>query len=119
MSHALAERVSDVPDQFEQRDVSTATLLKEAGYLDHPAELTVAEVEDVLAHDPHLADQWWKRGHDQQMVGGWGLDRCGSCYRVQSFGTGRTMVVPDRLQATAEFIVRYVGFMGDVLNRHH
>lgn len=115
---SLAERISEIPQAFERRDVSTATLLKESGYLESSGELKVADVEEVLSQDPELADRWWLRGHDQQLVGGWGLDRCENRYRVQSYGTGRHMLENDRLHATAEFIVRYVGFMGDVLHRH-
>ena len=115
---SLAERVAEVPEQFEYRNASTATLLKESGYLARPDDLKVADVENVLTRHQDLADRWFQRGHDQQLVGGWGLERCGGRWRVQSYGSGNAMLEKDRLHACAEFIVRYVGFIRLVLGRY-
>jgi hypothetical protein len=37
---------------------------------------------------------------------------------VQSYANGRHLVDQRKLHAVAEFIVRYVAFMGDVLSRY-
>ncbi|MBC8036951.1 MAG: hypothetical protein H7X89_07025 [Rhizobiales bacterium] len=115
---SLAEKVSQVPELFDQKDSSTATLLKEAGYLDAPQTLKVADVEDVIAKEPKLADKWLKRGHDQRLVGGWGLERESGQYVLRDFGSRLRIVEESRPHAIAEFVVRYVGFIARVLSRH-
>ena len=118
MSSNLAEKVTKVPELFEARDSSTATLLKQSGYLDAPQALKVADVEEELAHQPKLADQWLKRGHDQRLVGGWGVECEGGKYVLRDF-SGRTRIAEKgKAHAVAEFVVRYVGFIAKVLSRH-
>ncbi len=114
----LAERISEVPELYEQGDESTARLLLQSGYLDQPQALTVADVEEALRKDPELADRWLERGHDQQLVGGWGIDSDRGRYRVQSYASGRALVEPAKIHAVAEFVVRYVAFIGDVVSRN-
>jgi hypothetical protein len=114
----LAERISEVPELYEAGNESTARLLLNTGYLDQPQALTVEAVEEVLEQDPSLADRWLQRGHDQQLVGGWGIERDHDTYRVQSFASGRHLVDKKKTHAVAEFVVRYVAFIGDVLSRH-
>jgi len=115
---SLAKKVSEVPDVFEHSDLSTAVLLKGTGYLERPQSLTVDDVQDALSEDPALAQLWFERGHDQRLAGGWGIDCEGDRYRVQSFSTGQHLIEKDRLHACAQFIVRYVGFIADVVRRH-
>ena len=115
---SLAKKVSEVPDAYEHSERSTAILLKETGYLEQPQTLTVADVQNALAEDPDLAELWFERGHDQRLSGGWGIDCEGDCYRVQSFSTGQHLIEQDRLHACAQFIVRYVGFIAEVVRRH-
>jgi hypothetical protein len=114
----LAETISAVPELYERGDESTARLLLRSGYLDSPQALTVEDVEEALRHNPDLADRWLKRGHDQRLAGGWGIECDHGQYKVQSFAGGRGLVEKKKLHAVAEFIVRYVGFMGDVLSRY-
>ncbi|HJR55249.1 MAG TPA: hypothetical protein VJ798_01615 [Rhizomicrobium sp.] len=118
LAMTLAEKISEVPELYDRSNDSTATLLKETGYLDAPQALKVEDVEEALATEPKLADQWLKRGHDQRLVGGWGIEREGGEYRIQNFDNGMQVRERNRLHATAEFIVRYVGFIGEVLRRH-
>lgn len=117
MTSQLAEKISQVPELYERCDASTATLLKQAGFLEASDTLNVSDVEQALSQKPKLADSWLKRGHDQQIVGGWGIERDHGQYRVQNFGSGMHMRESNRLHATAEFIVRYVCFIRDVLRR--
>ncbi len=114
----LAERISEVPELYEEGDESTARLLLDSGYLDQPEALTVEDVEDALSHRPELADRWLERGHDQRMAGGWGIECDHGQYRVQDFAHGASLVEKKKLHAVAEFIVRYVAFIGDELSRH-
>jgi len=114
----LAEQISAVPELYERGDESTARLLLGSGYLDSPQALTVEDVEAALRHDPDLADRWLERGHDQRLDGGWGIECDHGQYRVQSFANGRDLVDQSKLHAVAEFIVRYVAFVGDMLSRH-
>jgi hypothetical protein len=116
---SLAQRISEVPDVYERGNRSTAALVKEPGYLERPQALTVGDVEEVLAQDPNLAELWLERGMDQRLAGGWGIERDEQGrYRIQSYANGRHMVEQDRLHACAEFIVRYVSFIADVVRRH-
>jgi hypothetical protein len=118
MSSNLAEKVSRVPELFEAQDASTATLLKQSGYLDAPQKLTVADVEEELAHQPELAGKWLKRGRDQRLVGGWGLERERGQYVLRDFSSRARIVENSRAHAIAEFVVRYVDFIAKVLARY-
>lgn len=115
---SLAQRVSEVPDAYEHSNSSTIRLLAETGYLDKPQKLTVGDVEEALAEDPNLAELWLERGMDQRLAGGWGIEHDRDQYRVQNYSSGQCLVERDRLHACAEFIVRYVGFIRDVVMRH-
>ncbi len=114
----LAERVSEVPELYDRGNDSTARLLGKTGYLDRPQDLAVADVEQALTRHPELADRWLERGHDQRLTGGWGIECDHGQYRVQSYASGRHLLERKKLHAVAEFVVRYVGFIGDVLNHH-
>ena len=112
----LAEKVSEVPELYDKTDKSTACLLKDLGALNEP--LKVEEVEDALQHHPSLADRWLERGQDQRLAGGWGIECEHGQYRVQSYASGRHLLEKKKLHAVAEFVVRYVGFIRDVLDRN-
>jgi hypothetical protein len=114
----LAERISEVPELYEEGNESTARLLSKCGYLDAPQALTVEDVEQALSRHPELADRWLERGNDQRVAGGWGIKCDHGQYRVQSYAGGRHLLERKKLHAVAEFIVRYVAFIGDVLSRH-
>lgn len=114
----LAEKVTEIPRRFEQSDCSTAALLKETGFLEEPDRLKVEDVERVLERKPDLADDWLERGRDQRLAGGWGIECDRGKYCIHSFAGGGTLAEPDRLRATAEFVVRYLGFMGEVIRRY-
>jgi hypothetical protein len=114
----LAQRISEVPDIYQHSNCSTATLLKETGYLEEPHALTVGDVEEALEQDPNLAELWLERGMDQRLAGGWGIECVHGQYRVQSYASGGHLLEKDRLHACAEFIVRDVGFIGEVVRRH-
>ena len=114
----LAETISEVPELYEEGNESTARLLSKSGYLDAPENLTVEDVEHALERQPELADRWLERGHDQRLVGGWGIECDHGRYKVQSYADGGQLVERKKLHAVAEFIVRYVAFMGDTLSRY-
>jgi hypothetical protein len=117
MTSALAERIGKIPKLYEAGDKSTASLLKDAGFPERRKSVTVEEVEDVLKREPDLIDLWLKRCQDQRLAGGWGIEREAGAYRVQSFSSGKSLVVQGRPHACAEFVVRYVSFIGEVLAR--
>jgi hypothetical protein len=114
----LAEKISAMPELYERGDESTARMLLGSGYLDSPQALTVKDVEEALRRHPGLADRWLERGHDQRLAGGWSIECDHGQYKVQSYAGGDALVEKKKLHAVAEFIVRYVGFIGDVLSRH-
>jgi hypothetical protein len=120
MTHVetLAEKISEVPDLYDKENKSTACLLRDIGFLDAPQPLKVEEVEDALNRHPGLADRWLERGRDQRLTGGWGIECDHGQYRVQSFSSGRHLLEPKKLHAVAEFVVRYVGFIRDVVKRY-
>jgi len=115
---SLAQRISEVPDAYEHSNLSTVQLLAQTGFLDRPLSLAVGDVEDALQEDPNLAEMWLERGRDQRLAGGWGIEQDRDHYRVQNYSNGQCLVEQDRLRACAEFIVRYVGFIRDVVKRH-
>jgi len=114
----LAEKVSEVPELYDNGNKSTACLLRDIGFLTSPEPLKVEEVEDALQHHPFLADRWLERGQDQRLIGGWGIECDHGQYRVQSYASGRHLLERKKLHAVAEFIVRYADFIRDVLNRY-
>jgi hypothetical protein len=117
MSSELARRISEVPKLYEAGNKSTACLLKDAAPPELLRSVTVDDVETVLKREPRLIDLWLKRCGDQRVAGGWGIEREGNVYRVRSFSGEGSFVVRDRLRACAEFVVRYVFFIGEVLAR--
>lgn len=119
MSLELAEKVSEVPKLYEEGNKSTARLLRDFGFPGTRNGLTADEVEAVLRRRPRLADLWLKRCHDQLIAGGWSIDREEDHWRIQNFSDHRHVEVGDRLRACAEFVVRYVGFIGEVQARTH
>ena len=116
---SLAEKISEVPELYDRNNKSTACLLKDLGLLNSAEPLKVEDVEDALRHRPFLADRWLERGQDQRLAGGWGIecDQHGQ-YRVQSYASGRHLLEKRKLHAVAEFVVRYVGCIRDVLERY-
>jgi hypothetical protein len=74
MSSQLAERISCLPVAFETGHQSTASLVKESGFLEMSHALSASDVEQVLKREPRLAKLWLKRASDQRIAGGWGLD---------------------------------------------
>jgi hypothetical protein len=81
--------------------------------------VTVEEVETVLKRRPRLADLWLARCHDQLLAGGWGIEHRADHWRIQNFSDHRHLDVKDRTRACAEFVVRYVGFIGEIQARLH
>ena len=117
MVSQLIEKIARIPQQYEQQDKSTASLLEEAGLPDHRDEVSVEEVEQVLRNEPDLAGLWLGRGGDQRLSGGWGIEQAGREYKILNFGDGRSMSFRDRTHAIAEFAVRYIRFI-DEARRH-
>ena len=50
-------------------------------------------------------------------AGGWGIEREGEAYHVQSFDGEGELVVTNRTRATAEFAVRYLRVIAGVMRR--
>jgi hypothetical protein len=113
---SLAQRVSEIPDAYDHSNLSTMQLLAETGYLDRPQALTVSDVKAALEDDPDLAEMWLQRGRDQRLAGGWFIEHVNDQYRIQNYSTGQYLVEWDRLQACAEFIVRYVDFIRETID---
>jgi hypothetical protein len=77
----------------------------------------VEDLEEALAREPALTEAWLDRGHDQRLAGGWGIECDGEEYHVQSFNGGGELVVRNRVRATAEFAIRYLGVIAGVMRR--
>ena len=119
MSLSLAEKISEVPKLYAEGNKSTAGLLREFGFPESRTSITVEEVETVLKKRPRLADLWLARCRDQLLAGGWGIEREHDHWRIQNFSDHRHLEVKDRIRACAEFVVRYVNFIGEVQARLH
>lgn len=117
MISELAEKVSEVPKLYEEGNKSTGCLLKDFGFPESRKDISVEEVEAVLKKRPGLADLWFKRCHDQRLAGGWGIEHETDHWRIRNFADHRHLEVKDRIRACAEFVVRYVGFIGEVQAR--
>jgi hypothetical protein len=117
MTMELAERVAHLPETFDHSEKSTAALLREAGFPQAEADLEVEEVQAVLEKEPDLARLWLQRGHDQRAARGWGIEHADRNYRLVRFADGRSVPLRDRLRACAEFAVRYVRTISDVMAR--
>jgi hypothetical protein len=115
----LAEKVSEVPKLYEEGNKSTARLLKDFGFPERRASVSVEDVEAVLRRRPRLAELWFKRRHDQVVAGGWSIDREDGHWRIQNLSTHQQVTVENRTRACAEFVVRYVAFIGEVQARRH
>src|SRR5438045_4292506 len=111
---SLAEKVSEIPELYDQKNKSTACLLRDIGFLDAPQPLKAEKVEEALSRHPGLADRWLERGQDQRLAGGWGIECDHGVYRVQSFSSRHHLLERKKLHAVAEFVVRYVSFIREV-----
>ena len=89
-------------------------MLEDAGFPELRGAVTVEEIEQALQGHPELVDQWMERSQDQRIAGGWGIECEGTDYRIQSYSGDDHLVVENRVRACAEFVVRYVRFIGDV-----
>jgi hypothetical protein len=119
MTLELARKVSEVPKLYEEGNKSTARLLREFGFPEQRASINVDDVEAALKHDPRLAELWLRRSHDQLIAGGWSIDQEDGHWRIQNLSAHSCLDVEDRIRACAEFVVRYVAFIGDVQARTH
>jgi hypothetical protein len=119
MSSQLAERVTHIPELYEEGDKSTAVLLKEAGLPDADVPPSVPDIEESLQREPELADLWLERAHDQRFAGGWAIECTGNVYRIKNYASGQALIEANRLKACAEFIARYTAVMRDVMRRWH
>ena len=117
MSLELAEKVSELPKRYAEGNKSTARLLKDVGFPETRGAITVDEIETVLKRRPRLADLWLTRRHDQLLAGGWGIERRDDHWRIQNFSDHRHLDVKDPIRACAEFVMRYVAFIGEVQAR--
>ena len=117
MALELARKVSEIPRLYEESEKSTASLLKDFGFPEWRHALSAEEVESVLAKRPDLAELWLERGQDQRYAGGWGIEQEDGRWRIQSFADGKRLTIENRYRAVAEFIVRYVGRIGEVITR--
>ena len=117
MTLELAEKVSEVPKLYEEGDKSTACLLEDFGFPERRKDVTVEDVEAVLKRRPGLTDLWLRRCQDQRLAGGWGIEHERDHWRIQNFADCRHLEVKDRIRACAEFVVRYVRFIGEVQAR--
>jgi hypothetical protein len=117
MNRELAEQITKLPDHYEVQDKSTVRLLREAGLPDRLKDLSMDDIETALRQSPKLTDKWIKRGSEQRLGGGWGIEREGEIYRIYSFGGGQMQTEQNRFRACALFILRYVQFISDVESR--
>lgn len=117
MSFKMARQVSRLPVTYETSDKSTAGLLRDVAHPDALRELSEAHIAQVLTAEPELMDLWFKRGTDQRMSGGWGVEGTDGDYRVQSFAGSECLNFHDRAQACAAFIVRYVSYISTIASR--
>jgi hypothetical protein len=107
-----------IPEEYARRDRSTGCLLEDLGFPEARLFLKTEDVEQILNDEPRLAALWIRRGKDQRYAGGWGIECLSGNYRVVSYGDGRKGAwQSDPAKAVAEFIVRYLCFIGDVQMR--
>ena len=76
--------------------------------------LKARDVEEILRENPSLMEMWVARGQDQRYAGGWGIERLEGQFRIVSYGTGQKVKFDDPVKGCAEFVVRYLCFIGDI-----
>lgn len=114
----LAEDVARLPEVCEVAELSTATVLKAMGFPERRLLLEPAALAEEFRGNPQLMAKWLARSHDQRIVGGWGIEQEPGKYRVQNFARPQdSLRFEDGPLAAAVFVVRYVGFICDVLGR--
>jgi hypothetical protein len=107
----VAENICHLPDVLEMTDIPTAAIITQSGLLDHPEDLSAQSVLDVLESEPELADQWLHHSNDQAAFGGWTIDEEADGFLIKNVTSGSVMFVQNKLEACAEFIVRYVALL--------
>ena len=118
MIPARLRKIVALPEEYARRDRSTGCLLQDMGFPEARGLLKTEDVAQILKEEPRLAPLWIRRGKDQRYAGGWGLECLEGRTRVISYGDGRKGAwESDLCKALAEFIVRYLGFIGDVQMR--
>ena len=108
---SVVENICHLPEVLEKTDISTAAIITQSGLLDHMEELDTRSVRDALAAEPQLVNKWLDRRTDQIPFGGWKIEHEANGFVIRNFASGSTMFVRDKLQACAEFIVRYVALL--------
>jgi hypothetical protein len=114
----VTEEIAQIPEHYQSSPCSTASLIEESGLLDRPEALTTNGVEGVLRDHPDWVEQWMARGGDQRIAGGWVLECEGERYRLKDFSTGKSAFFDDRYRACAQFVVRYVRRIADIMRRY-
>jgi len=118
MIPARLRKIVALPEEYARRDRSTGCLLQDMGFPEARGLLKTEDVAQILKEEPRLAPLWIRRGKDQRYAGGWGIECLSGLSRVVSYGDGRAGAwEKDQSKAVAEFIVRYLGFIGDVQMR--
>lgn len=112
-------KIVEVPEEYSKHDRSTGRLLEDMGFPEARDLLKTKDVEQILREEPRLVDLWVKRGKDQRYSGGWGIECLRGRYRVVSYGDGHKHPwEEDKFKACAEFVVRYLCFIGEVQLRY-
>ena len=107
----MIEKVCRIPVEFKSAGTrSVNDLVKESGYLENTAFLTVESVESCLRKHPGLANAWLQYSEDKRTDAGWYLRRIGEGteYEMGRLQTGERAEFADQVRAAAEFVIREV-----------
>jgi hypothetical protein len=104
----MIEQVSRIPLDFRLGTRSMIDLIKESGYLENAALLTVDSIEPFLRGNPPLVNAWLSYSEDKRSSRGWYVLKIGSNdeYEVGYLPDGERLRFVDSVRAAAEFIVR-------------
>jgi hypothetical protein len=103
MGTTLIASVCSLPRDFRAVGTkSVVTLLREAGYFDHPTEVSVDAIRAYLATKPELIEDWITYSSDKRTTGWYLIDDGTLGY----FPGGPQSSYEDIVTACAEFIIR-------------
>ena len=109
----LVERVCCLPIGYRNGAKSPLRLVRDSGYSENPAALTIGAVEDVLRRRPELVDEWLGWSADKRASSGWYFLEAGTQFVVGYYPRGEKRLYADRIAACADFVIHEVASISD------
>jgi hypothetical protein len=118
---AVVQSVCRLPIDFDAKgDVSPADLVRRSGYRAARTEVTVERLAETLRAHADWVEEWFRWSADNRGSPAWYLVETQSGEFELGFYEGLSSQLPvtiaDKVQATAEFVHRYVEHVADLFD---